>query len=426
MSNSIIFVGRINSSYFEFYKTKGYRLGWFLEKESKDFTEQTENYNYYKKQLDFILPLDFSSKQALQKDLKKIHFHPKTLLSFSADRHILTTSYLAEILQLDQARSFPIQKVLISTNKILQRQSFLENYPEITPAFTKVETVECAQKFADKHSFPLIIKPANLILGKLVFKCQNLEELKQNTKYILDNIRQVYSENKVHRKPIVMIEEFIYGKLYSIDSYISLDKKIVHTPICYELTAFEIGLKGFNIPQSGYPSNLDFQEQAKIYEVVEKAIKSTEIVGNVFHVEVLFDSQKNKVKIVEINLRSGGSRQKMLPLSYGINHLQNIHNTFLGKPVQVSNKLQKYCIHCNFWPEKEGVLKEIKNLEILKNLKSFESLHFELKIGQIVGSAKHGHNMIFSAILTHSDKLQLEQDLKTARKSVKFVVSSAS
>ncbi|NJK71151.1 MAG: ATP-grasp domain-containing protein [Thermales bacterium] len=246
----------------------------------------------------------------------------------------------------------PVETARNITNKFFQRQLFIQNYPEITVPFKKIRTFHGAYTFSRRYGFPIIVKPANLSQGKLVHICNNLEELIKNVSYVLDKVTEVYEKQNVRRKPQVIIEKFIDGQQYSVDSYIDVKGNITHTPVCKQVISHDLGFDDFQTYYSGYPSHLSPKKEQEVLDTVSKAIKSLKVVGTVTHVEVKVTS-KNIPKIIEVNIRPGGYRASMLLESYDTNHILNVVNTYTNKPVEVKEKFLKHSACPQFWAEKK-------------------------------------------------------------------------
>jgi hypothetical protein len=420
MSKNVVFVGYIRKSYLDYFVEKGFTIGLIRDIENSNFCE-TAQIQDTEKHLDFVIPALFTSQKHIQDSLKYVKLKKETLLICLYDRYLLGTAYIADILNLTQKRSLPIELARNATNKIFQRKVFKEKYPEISPEYKQIKNFHGAYMFARKCGFPVVLKPANLSQSQLVNVCYNLEELITKGSYVLDKVAQVYKENHVYRLPQVGIEQYIRGKQYSVDSYVDLDGKITHTPICTQTLGFDIGKNNFETVYSMYSDDLREDQQDLIFQTVAKSIKAMGIYGNTTHTEVRL-TESGECKIIEVNVRTGGYRSEMLWESFGIDHVENVLNTILNLPVVVPNKLQKYSACPQFWSEKEGVLKQINGLDEVKKLPSFKKLMMNRDVGDVVGPADMGHPKILVAILAHKDKDILEQDLLKIREIVTFEV----
>jgi biotin carboxylase len=417
MSKIVIFVGYIRQAYLEYFVEKGYTIGLFADSQREKFLEQQDIESESK--IDFILPFDFSSKENIENTLKNTKFNKNSILLCLNDRYFLATSYIANFLGLKQKENLPLELAKNVTDKMYQRKLFKKTFPEITPPYKTIKNFHDAYLFARKYGFPIIIKPANLSQSQLVNICNNLEELIVKTSYVLDTVAEVYKKNQVHTKPVVGVEKYVQGKQYSVDSYVSLDGEIVHTPVCEQKIGYDFGSDNFETLYSNYTDSVNEEEQKLIFETVSKAIKSLNIKGNPTHTEVRL-TPEGECKVIEVNIRTGGYRAEMLKYSYGINHVENVINTYLNKPVKISNKLIQHSSCPQFWSPIEGQLKAINGFEEAKKLESCKRLLALVKVGDKVGPSEMGYSKCVFAVLANEDKQKLEQDIEKIRQIISF------
>jgi hypothetical protein len=419
MTRTIIFVGYIRQSYLEYFAKENFNIGLFADPDRESYIEGNDI--TAEEKIDFVFPVNLESKISLEKSLAGVRFKPDTLLLCLNDRYLLATAYIAHFLGLKQKQSLPISLAENGTDKMYQRKLFKKKFPEISPAYKTIKTFHGAYLFSRKYGFPLIIKPANLSQSQLVNVCENLEDLIIKGSYVLDHVAEVYKKNQVHRKPIVGIEEYIQGRQYSVDSYVSLKGEIIHTPVCEQALAYDEGSNNFETLYSSYTDSLTKKEENIIFETVSKAIKALNIKGNPTHTEVRL-TPEGSCKIVEVNIRTGGYRADLLKYSYEINHPENVINTYLGKEIKAPNKLLKHSTAPQFWSKEAGTLEEVIGLEEVKKLESFQKVASSVQIGDKVGPADLGYPRAAFALLAHEDKKTLFKDLKKTRELIKFKV----
>lgn len=422
MNKIVIFVGNFQKVYLDYFLQNNYTIGFFLDKNRTD--SDSVYTRAVKDKMDFIVPFNFESAKHFEDQLKNFYFDPNTLLICLEDKYLLASSFIMQQLKLNQAKTLPKETAQSATNKIFQRKLFAEKYPEISPAYKKIKTFHAAYTFTRKYGFPVIIKPANLSQSQLVNICTDLEDLIKKVSYVLDTVAEVYRQNNVYRTPQVVIEQFITGKQFSVDSYVSLDGEITHTPICRQTLGKDLGLDNFETIYSSYPSGLDSEQENLIFETVSKSLKSLNLKGNPAHTEVKL-TEDGKCQIVEVNVRTGGYRAKMLKYSYDIDHVQNVINTYLGKPVEIKTKLLT-CSACpQFWADKKGILEEIEGLKELGNIPSCQIFYQRTKLGEAVGPSVMGFPKIIWSVFINKDKRKLEKDIKIALQTIKFKLKNS-
>lgn len=414
-----VFVGYAMRTNINYFQKMGYTIG-IIE----DINFPLQGPAIEKKTLpliDFVIPADLRGWDKIKKSLRGFKFNPETILICNMDRYFFATSIIAELFELKQSEILPSSTAKSMTNKFFQRREFVKMYPEISPAFKRIRTFHGAYTFTRKHGFPVIIKPVNLTKGQLVNICNNMEELITKTSYVFDRVAKVYEENNVYRKPQVIIEEFITGKQYSVDSYVSPQGEIVHTPVCKQVISHDLGFDDFQTYYSGYDSGLDKKQTRVVLEAVTKSIESLKIKGSPVHTEVKIKPD-GVAQIVEVNVRTGGYRAQLLKESYNFDHIQNAVSCYTGDKFVMKDKLLKHSAAPQFWAEEEGILVEIQGGEKIEKLKSFVKFAKVAKPDSRIGPVNKGYGRVAYAILAHESADVLEKDLVKIRELTKIIV----
>jgi phosphoribosylamine-glycine ligase len=418
-SKLAVFVGYALLSNVEYFKKRGYAVGVIEDVNSPShggFSETTT-----KQYIDFVIPADLRNRRRIEKSFKGMDFHPDTILVCNLDKYFFATAHIAEHFKLKQSESLPSSIAKSMTNKFFQRKEFAKMFPEISPAYKRIRTFHGAYTFARKYGFPVIIKPANLTKGQLVNICNNMEELISKVSYVLDRVAKVYADNNVYRKPQVIIEEFITGRQYSVDSYVSPGGDITHTPVCKQVISHDLGFDDFQTYYSGYDSGLTQNEVDLVLDAVTKSIIALQIKGAPAHTEVKIKPD-GTCQIVEVNVRTGGYRAQLLKESYQIDHIANAISCYTGDKVINKTELIKHSAAPQFWAEKEGVLKKVEGRKQIEQLRSYVSFAKVTKYGKKVGPVNKGYGRVAYAILAHKDPEVLKEDLVTIRDIVKFTI----
>jgi S-sulfo-L-cysteine synthase (3-phospho-L-serine-dependent) len=422
MAKTVVFVGAFRKAYLDYFINNGYIIGWFADKESLEYKRMYEDKDpKVFNQFLFIIPIDFSSRKNILKSISGFHFEENTLLYNFFDRYTIATAYIADYVKLKQSKTLSISLARNATDKVFQRKVFAEKHPEITPHFRRISNFHSAYTFVRKYGFPVIVKPSGLSQSQLVNVCTNLEELIQKVSYVLDHVGEVYKQNRVTRAPKVIIEQYIRGQQYSVDSYVDHDGNIIHTPICTQVIGYDIGENNFETLYSTYTDDLNQAQKEIIFNTVSKSIQSLNVKGNPTHTEVRL-SEDGICKVVEVNVRTGGFRAAMLHHSYEIDHVSNAIRTYLNEPVEIKHHLVSHTSSPQFWAKKEGSLLSIEGLDELKKLPSYKYLHINFKNGDLVGPADFGFQRLLFVILSHRDKDQLYKDIESARELIEIRV----
>jgi biotin carboxylase len=422
MLKEVIFIGAARLKLVKAFVKLGWGVALFASNTNNSVlfkTKQTE----VKKLLDFVIPLDLRNTKTIERSLKGFYINPKTHLFSDNEKYLLARADIADALNIKTNPFLDHTNGVRLTSKFQQRSKFAETFPEITVPFRRIVTFHGAYLFTRKYGFPVIVKPVHLSQSQLVEVCYNLEELIKKASYIFSHIDETYKSNGINRKPAVIIEKYITGRQYSVDSYVNSDGEMIHTPICKQTVARDIGGEGFETVYSGYPSYLSEKEEKKVYDAVEKSINGLGVKGNPTHIEVKL-TDEGEAKVIEVNLRNGGMRADLLMPAYGINHEENTILNMLDAPIVVNTQLKKYAVAPQFWAPHHGWFLSVEGVSKVRKLKSFvKDRIFKKHIHQEVGPAEKGYPRLYYAILAHEDEKQLQEDLKTCRELVTIKLS---
>jgi carbamoylphosphate synthase large subunit len=417
MTKIVFFVGYVQSEYLNYFVDSGYVIGYLYDQDDPYKIDDP----VFRNKIHILVPVNFNSNQAIIGSLSEVLVHPDSLLICIRDRYFTSTVLIAHLFGLRQANLFSVERAAEIVSKTFQRKVLSEKAPNITVNYKKIKTFHGAYTFTRKYGVPVIVKPASLSQSQLVYVCRDLEDLIKKVSFVLNHVDNVYKQNHVNRKPEVLIEQFIVGRQFSVDSYVSLTGEVVHTPICQQVLAQDLGEDNFETLYSFYPADLSSEDSKKILQSVTTAIQALDLRGVPTHVEVRL-TPTGDCKIIEINVRTGGFRATMLKASYGIEHVANVIKTYLGEPPVVTDKLIQASACPQFWPDEEGILEEIEGLEEVRKLPGILALSDASKLGKYVGPASRGFGRAFYLIVTDRDRASLLQKVEFIRNTLKLRV----
>lgn len=253
------------------------------------------------------------------------------------------------------------EQAMRATNKHLMREAF-EAYGAPSPrsmCFTDVE--EAWGSFCSNFTGACILKPSRNSGSRGITK---IEEGIDGAEF-----RKLFETAKSEsRDKQVMLEQFIEGPEFSIEIIVwngkvnvmtVTDKKTTEAPHFVEL--------GHSQP-SCYPS----ETVEKIKSAAVAGVKALGVNNCACHAEVKV--QKGEPYIMEIGARMGGDfiSTILTPLSTGVDMIAAAVNCALGiEPcLQPTVKQQGVCIR--YFCPKPGVLKSIKNTEVLNDPRVYE------------------------------------------------------
>lgn len=242
----------------------------------------------------------------------------------TSDYPVRVVSYIGELLGLP-CMSQSVSN--ICTNKYEQR-IFFKKAGITTPFFIQCDTnSDISQLF----NFPYIVKPVDSSASRGVKKVLS-------TKQLMEAIK-VACENSHTRKAI--IEEFIEGdKEYSVEAL--TQNGITHIiQITEKLTRGE--KMGFFVEDTHIePARINSEYKDIIQQEVLKAIKAIGVDNCPTHTEIKI--YNGKPYIIEIACRLGGDyiTSDLVPLSTGVNMMENLIKLSVGEKIDINHKYQKW------------------------------------------------------------------------------------
>lgn len=243
---------------------------------------------------------------------------------------ILTTSdypvnVVAEIGKQLKLPAMSVEVANICTNKYLQREFFRINNIN-TPQFKLIETKE---DLALIDFFPCVVKPLDSSASRGVKEVSSQEALLQQYPISLDYARS--------RK--IIVEEFIEGREFSVET-LSQNEETYIIQITEKQTLGSE--KGYFVEDTHIvPARISNDEYRRIEQTVRLVIKKMGINNCPTHTEIKVNSRG--VFIIEIACRLGGDyiTSDLVPLSTGIDMLENLIHLALGEKLIVDKTKQE-------------------------------------------------------------------------------------
>jgi len=324
------------------------------------------------------------------------------------ENYVLPASWVAEHLGLPGMHP---EAAEACTDKWIMRQKFAAAPEKISPDFSVVATKEQLTDFANTHTFPLILKPANLAKSLLVTKNNSLEELLTNYQKTQEQIGRIYKKYAPNRQPKLLIEEFLEGSIHSVDAFIGNDgePQVLEQIVDYQ-TGYDVGFADNFHYSRLLPSTLSPEDQHAFRHCAVVGIKALGMKNSPAHVEIIMTKQGPR--IVEIGARNGGYRERMHSLANGLDIQKNAIKLALGeKPDLVASKDESVGVF-ELFPKIPGTFIRIDNEDKLRQLPSFSYLSIKAKPGSYIGKASAGFKMAAVVMLHNSDGKQFATDRK--------------
>jgi glutathione synthase/RimK-type ligase-like ATP-grasp enzyme len=365
----------------------------------------TSNPHKYKNLAFKIIETDYS-KQSLEKVFDDLGGGIRTVIC-RGDAYI---QYLRKIIPYlaEDAYVSSEQSLQLATHKQLMREAFTKVAPEISPKFVKATKIADAKD--TELTFPVIVKPASLASSILVQKCDTPKELQKVLKNTLAVIKEVYEKEGRTEDPEVIIEEFLVGEFYSIDSYVLSKGEYFHCPPVSYVPAESMGVNDFSLYKRQTPVSLTKPQIQQLEKAAEKALDALGLQYTSAHIELV--KTEAGWKIIEVGPRIGRFRNTMYTASFGIPHGYNDLLIHCGLPplLKRSQKVVHTVAH-SIYPREEGILREVTSLnkiqQKVQGILYFNSSHTK---GEHVKYAKNGGHALVEVVFGNSDIKQFRED----------------
>jgi len=403
----ILIVGKSFSGLTNFLKESGYDYIVLKDVQSAKHPEKK-----YKRRV----LCDFSSRETVIEAVAKIKDQVDGVIA-TYENYILPAAWVAEYLG---RPGLPVAAAEACTDKWLMRQRFAAAPEKISPDFALITNEDELRQFAEQHTFPLIIKPANLMKSLLVTKNHNLDELVANYRRTLEQIGAVYKKYAPNRQPQLLVEEFLEGSIHSVDAFVDADGEpyVLEQVVDYQ-TGYDIGFDDNFHYSRILPSKLSPEDQAALRHCAAVGIKALGMKSSPAHVEIIMT--KDGPRIVEIGARNGGYRERMHRLANGLDIPAIALQLVFGQKPEIHATKDEPCAVLELFPKTSGTFQGIENEDKLRALPSLTYLSIKAKPGQYVGKSSEGYKMCAIVILHNSDSDQFAKDLQYVNESVRVI-----
>ncbi len=384
-----------------------------------DDADMAARKRYEKQPKAVIILCDFSKDTYIQKALLP-YKHRFLALTCRAEKNI---PLLRKVVPHVPYLNTPTEKSLDwTTDKIKMRQMLRAYDRSIAPKFVVAHDAakETLDKIEKAVGFPLIIKPAGLAASLLVTLCFHREELEANLAKTVKKIDQIYKKKSGRGEPQILIEEFMEGTMYSIDSYVNQRGVVYHMPLVHVRTGRSVGFEDFFGYMRITPVGLKPHKIEAAKRVAEKAIEALNMRSTNCHIELM--KTEDGWKVIELGPRIGGFRHEMYELSYGMDHSMNdILIRIPQKPV-LTKKVKGYTVVMQFYARQKGRLVSLEGINKIRKLESFSRIEIKKKIGDMCDFARNGDDPVFDIVLFNKNRSRLLADIRRLELAVAIKV----
>jgi hypothetical protein len=389
-------------------KERGYRIA-VLREEEEQLTGREE--------VDYVIDYDPQHLDGLMEKAKGLPFRDGILTVINR-REKRVSEFAALNVALGR-KGIGLEEAEWLSDKYLMRKRMIEHDPSIAAPFQLIEDPNSPPRHL-RIGFPLMIKPRNLFKSQLVVRCNGLHELGETLRTVASRMDETASRHGVTLKKGLLLEEFLQGRELSIDSFVSPEGKVYHSPVVELVAAGDIGIQDYHVFARMVPARFEPSQVAAIEGIAEEGIRALHLINSPAHIDMVYTPMGPK--ILEIGARVGGYRSEMIRLSFGIDLDEVTFSTSLGKGEDLVSEFERSTAVLEFFPPREGVLKGITGLQGVRMLESFHRLRERMRSGERIGLARQGYRCPLFVVLNHEDGSVVRRNMEEARRIITIEV----
>ena len=315
-------------------------------------------------------------------------YNVKAIVTAATDKPLVM---MASIAELHRYPFFSVRTATWSTDKFQMKQRFREGGVPCAQG-RLISTVEEAEDLV----YPVIVKPRDNSGSRGVKLCRNKQELEISMKEAF----------QVSRLGTVLVEEFIEGREFSIESLHYDGKTEVIQFTEKKTTEFpynvELGHK--------QPANLTDDERQQIRDIVSKIANCMRFENCSSHTELKINERG--IFVIETSPRLGGDyiTSTLTPLSTGINLEDKLLHIALGEKVDtITNKVDKASAVC-FFSLPEGEVKTIdEHISEVSSWPNVQSFNLKLNVGDTVNRITSSLNRYGQFVVVGETRAQVDE-----------------
>ncbi len=254
--------------------------------------------------------------------------------------------------------------------------------------------------------FPVVVKPSDCNSSKGVKKAFNNEQVAESVKDALE----------MSRSSMAIIEEYIYGREFSVDSFIidGVSKILLITE------SIKASSSGFTIVQSKYPANLSPNVLKEIELIIQSIVEAFGLVQGPLLTQLIVTERGPSV--IELSARmGGGSKYKLIETLIGFDIMKAYVDLITGSAPRVECALRHRFAHLNYCYSYPGIFTRLSGFEKLKK-DGVICEYFKYKSrGSIISNFETSSDRVAGYLLVGNTERELQEKGKMANESIRIL-----
>ncbi len=360
--------------------------------------------------IDLVIPYSRDDLDALEETIQKAPWKDRVAAVFN--RRELRTREAAAINHARGLSGVTLKQADIVTDKFLLHEALSVTCPDLVPRY---ELLTPGQ--TPSVPPPVALKPRNLFKSQLIRLCESEEEIVAAVERFEAEAEAVARRHGALLREGALSEEYIKGKECALDSFVDENGRAIHGLFTELIGARARGIDDFHVYARLSPGDFSQKERRAVCAAAERAIAALGLRNSATHMDFIIS--ESGPKILEIGARIGGYRSEMAERTFGYSLDQALLDTLVGKEPDVEPRFQWNTAVLEFFPDRQGVLKDLAGMERIKKLESFCRARLRFQIGEKVGLARHGFRCVLFVVLNNQDKMELESDIRSCEEVIR-------
>lgn len=302
---------------------------------------------------------------------------------------------------------YSVETAQWSTDKFQMKQRFMEGGVPCA----KGRLVKSVEE-TDDMVFPVIVKPRDNSGSRGVKLCNNREELAASMSEAFE----------VSKLDTVLIEEFIEGPEYSIESlhYTANSQQPTVKSVVIQFTEKKTTEFPYNV-ELGHiqPANISEENKQKIREIISKIGAALHFKNCPSHTELKINDRG--IFVIETSPRLGGDyiTSTLTPLSTGVNLEDELLKIALEEQINPQPEQIQFSGVRFFAFEEGSTIKHVPDVEFVKNWPHVVDFSFNLKEGDNVNRITSSLNRYGHLTLIAGNRESIEDAFEKYEKAIK-------
>lgn len=351
-----------------------------------------------------VILISYTNKKNLLEQLRNIQKYSKTIyVNTTSELLIAMWNNIKKELGQEVSGYPKMFRDKFLQRKLLQKHGWTNGIRFLHGKFSELKFEDIKKQIW----VPFILKPVNGLQSSGVVKIENKKDFSEY-KYHFYNFHE-NCHNRWFESNIMIAEEFIEGKLYSIDYFVNQKwEAIISEPVLVE-TGKDIDINDYCNVCMHVSEKVEREvDQKLLKKFIRECVEVTEIKNTFIHHEFKITPEGN-FKTIEFNGRIWWGRVEMMKRSYDINLYE-----FISGKKQTKKSLENNFIKINIYSPIKWILMGY-NEELLQRVKHkrsvYEIEHHRNMIGKEVWLTKDGFTKVITIKLQHKDVKIIEKDM---------------